>query len=154
MTHPVSRSPFVPSDPRNDEDDGDWQREFAMQAGMGLGIAAYNEAMGYDCEPMPYDDDPVEDQYDREYAFEDAAQAASVALSAEGIQWPTADSDLNEDTGLPAIAWFEDQVPWPLGQTLARMAELAARYDDEPTRRNESELRAAIASVRFFGEGC
>lgn len=30
------------------DDDGEWRRERAMQAGMGLGIDAYNEEMGYD----------------------------------------------------------------------------------------------------------
>lgn len=29
-------------------DDADWRREQAMQAGMGLGIDAYNDEMGYD----------------------------------------------------------------------------------------------------------
>lgn len=30
-----------------DDDDDDWRRERAMQAGMGLGCAAYNDHMGY-----------------------------------------------------------------------------------------------------------
>ena len=34
--------------PRRDDEDA--RREFAMQQGMGLGIGAYNEAMGYDSE--------------------------------------------------------------------------------------------------------
>lgn len=29
-------------------DDAEWRRERAMQAGMGLGVEAYNEEMGYD----------------------------------------------------------------------------------------------------------
>jgi hypothetical protein len=29
------------------EDSGEWEREIAMQAGMGLGVRAYNDAMGY-----------------------------------------------------------------------------------------------------------
>lgn len=29
-------------------DDAEWRREEAMQAGMGLGVEAYNEVMGYD----------------------------------------------------------------------------------------------------------
>lgn len=33
---------------RNAADDRAWQREIAMQAGMGMGIDAYNEAMGWD----------------------------------------------------------------------------------------------------------
>lgn len=28
------------------DDDSDWKREIAMQAGMGLGVDAYNDAMG------------------------------------------------------------------------------------------------------------
>ena len=35
--------------------DCEWQREQAMQAGMGLGIDAYNEAMGW--EASGYDSD-------------------------------------------------------------------------------------------------
>jgi hypothetical protein len=31
-------------------DDAEWRQERAMQAGMGLGIDAYNEAMGYEIE--------------------------------------------------------------------------------------------------------
>jgi hypothetical protein len=34
-------------DPRPDNDD-DWKREQAMQAGMAFGCDGYNEAMGYD----------------------------------------------------------------------------------------------------------
>lgn len=34
-----------------ESDNRAWQREQAMEAGMGLGIHAYNEAMGYDSEP-------------------------------------------------------------------------------------------------------
>jgi hypothetical protein len=30
------------------QDDAEWRREQAMQAGMGLGVQAYNEEMGYD----------------------------------------------------------------------------------------------------------
>lgn len=33
--------------PSRDEDDGEWRRERAMQAGMGLGVQAYNDEMGY-----------------------------------------------------------------------------------------------------------
>lgn len=33
-----------------EDDDSDWQREQAMQAGMGLGVEAYNDAMGCDLE--------------------------------------------------------------------------------------------------------
>lgn len=32
---------------QNERDDADWQREIAMEAGMCLGIDAYNDAMGY-----------------------------------------------------------------------------------------------------------
>lgn len=38
-----------------EEDDRAARSEFAMQAGMGMGIHAYNDAMGYDSEP--YDPD-------------------------------------------------------------------------------------------------
>ena len=37
------------SDYRPSKDD-DWGNEYAMQMGMGLGIDAYNEAMGFDVE--------------------------------------------------------------------------------------------------------
>jgi len=33
---------------KKDDDDADWRREIAMEAGMGMGIDAYNEVMGYD----------------------------------------------------------------------------------------------------------
>jgi hypothetical protein len=33
---------------RRDNGDAEWQREQAMQAGMGLGVAGYNDAMGCD----------------------------------------------------------------------------------------------------------
>ena len=33
--------------PRQEEHDDSWQREQAHQAGMGLGIDAYNDTMGY-----------------------------------------------------------------------------------------------------------
>lgn len=32
-------------------DDDEWRREIAMQAGMGMGVQAYNDAMGYGYEP-------------------------------------------------------------------------------------------------------
>ena len=32
---------------RRDDGDDEWRREQAMQAGMGLGVDAYNDAMGY-----------------------------------------------------------------------------------------------------------
>mgnify|MGYP003660245791 CR=1 FL=1 len=32
----------------NDDDDGDWRREIAMEAGMLHGVSAYNEVMGWD----------------------------------------------------------------------------------------------------------
>ena len=32
---------------RKPADDDDWQRESAMQAGMGLGVDAYNDSLGY-----------------------------------------------------------------------------------------------------------
>lgn len=32
------------------EEDDEWKREIAQQAGMGLGVEAYNDAMGYDVE--------------------------------------------------------------------------------------------------------
>ena len=35
---------------RAKRDDGEWQREQAMQAGMAFGCQGYNEAMGYDSE--------------------------------------------------------------------------------------------------------
>ncbi len=38
-----------------------WQREIAMEAGMGMGVHAYNDAMGYDSEP--YDPD-IHDTHD------------------------------------------------------------------------------------------
>ena len=37
-----------------DEDDDDWRREMAMEAGMLHGIDAYNEAMGWDVEEQYY----------------------------------------------------------------------------------------------------
>lgn len=38
--------------PRRRRDDAeDWRREQAMQAGMGMGIDAYNDAMGWGAEP-------------------------------------------------------------------------------------------------------
>jgi len=33
---------------RQRDEDREWRREIAMQAGMGLGVEAYNEAMGWD----------------------------------------------------------------------------------------------------------
>lgn len=33
--------------PETDDFDREWQREIAMQAGMGLGVEAYNDAMGW-----------------------------------------------------------------------------------------------------------
>ena len=41
---------------RTPDDDDEGLREHAMQAGMGLGVAAYNDAMGYDLEPA-FDED-------------------------------------------------------------------------------------------------
>lgn len=38
-------------------DDHVWRREQAMQAGMGLGVDAYNDAMGYDLEPPDESED-------------------------------------------------------------------------------------------------
>ena len=35
------------ADDEDDEDDDGWRREMAMEAGMGLGIDAYNDAMGW-----------------------------------------------------------------------------------------------------------
>lgn len=37
-------------------DDRAWRREQAMEAGMGLGIEAFNEAMGYTSEPYDCDE--------------------------------------------------------------------------------------------------
>ena len=41
----------VPKKPRavkaKKKDDADWRREMAMEAGMGLGLEAYNDAMGW-----------------------------------------------------------------------------------------------------------
>ena len=36
---------------KSHQDDGEWQREIANQAGMEFGIHGYNDAMGYDSEP-------------------------------------------------------------------------------------------------------
>lgn len=33
-----------------------WQHEMAMEAGMGMGVQAYNDVMGYDSEPYDYPD--------------------------------------------------------------------------------------------------
>ena len=41
---------------RRDSSDLEWRNEFAMQQGMGLGIDAYNDAMGYDTE-LHWEDD-------------------------------------------------------------------------------------------------
>ena len=42
----------------DDAEDGDWRREIAMEAGMGLGVDAYNDVMGYSAEepPVPADE--------------------------------------------------------------------------------------------------
>jgi hypothetical protein len=45
----VRKNPNYISRKRDDNDD-DWKREIAMQAGMGMGIDAYNDAMGYNSE--------------------------------------------------------------------------------------------------------
>jgi len=42
---------------KKDDDDDDWKREIAMQAGMEMGIHAYNDHMGYDSEEYPGDCD-------------------------------------------------------------------------------------------------
>jgi hypothetical protein len=34
--------------PHKEDDNDDWRREIAMQEGMGRGVEAYNEAMGYE----------------------------------------------------------------------------------------------------------
>jgi len=41
--------------PSRDDDDGEWRREQAMQLGMGLGVDAYNDAMG--CSVDEYEDE-------------------------------------------------------------------------------------------------
>jgi len=46
VTDKVRRLPKAKRAKRVD-DDREWQHEFANQAGMGLGVAAYNDAMGY-----------------------------------------------------------------------------------------------------------
>lgn len=40
-----------------DDGDDDWHREQAMQLGMGLGIDAYNDAMGYGDNDNDYDEE-------------------------------------------------------------------------------------------------
>lgn len=48
-THGLSsRHRKNPTFVRSKDDDGEWRREQAMQAGMALGIQAYNEHMGND----------------------------------------------------------------------------------------------------------
>jgi len=47
---------IAPDLPRDDDDD--WRREQAMQAGMGLGVDAYNDYMGYGY--TPWEDDEIE----------------------------------------------------------------------------------------------
>lgn len=37
--------------PTDDDDEDDWRRERAMQAGMAGGCDAYNDAMGWEVEP-------------------------------------------------------------------------------------------------------
>lgn len=41
------KNPYFIKETR-DHSDREWQSEYAMQQGMGLGIDAYNEAMGWD----------------------------------------------------------------------------------------------------------
>jgi len=45
--HQVRANPLFKKSSKRDDDDL-WRQEIAHQAGMGLGIDAYNEAMGYD----------------------------------------------------------------------------------------------------------
>lgn len=42
----IRKNPIHNPQPDDDNDD-DWKRECAMQAGMGLGIDAYNDEMGF-----------------------------------------------------------------------------------------------------------
>lgn len=41
---------------KQEDDNRAWQREIAMEAGMGMGVHAYNDAMGYDSEPYNPED--------------------------------------------------------------------------------------------------
>ena len=44
------------------DDDDDWRRENAMQAGMAFGCAGYNDAMGYDMN-APFNDGDIMSGY-------------------------------------------------------------------------------------------
>lgn len=127
------------------DDDSDWRSEAAQQAGMGLGIGAYNDAMGYDCEP-PYESEQDLDD-DGDDLADEVSRMVDVMLGAAGVQWPTDPSLLNDLTGLPCIAWLEEEVPYPTGKTLARLAELAARFEDDPCPEAEQDLRTFVASA-------
>ncbi len=46
--HEVRKNPeHIPQRKSRDDFDAEWRREIAMEAGMGLGVDAYNDAMGY-----------------------------------------------------------------------------------------------------------